>query len=363
MLEIKNLSKSFSQKTVLENINLQVAGGEFVSLLGPSGCGKTTLLRIIAGHDQPTQGQVILNGVDITKQSPHERPIHTVFQRYALFPHMNVYDNVAFGLRCQKMAESEIKKQVEEVLELVNLKGQGQRQVTQLSGGEQQRVSLVRALVNRPQLLLLDEPLGALDHKLRMQLQTELVAIQRKFKTTFVFVTHDQQEALNMSDRVVLLNLGKIEQDGTPHEIYESPKSLFAAQFVGSINCLSAKAKDKVSDLEMVAESTDLGVFKFEVNGHGFDYYTIGSDGKLCVRPEKMMIYSKKPSTMPNVVEGKIKSQTYLGTYTQFEVALKNGSTFVVFQQNTQKLPKKVFKNDDNVYLGWQSNASHFFKV
>ncbi|MBK9294022.1 MAG: ABC transporter ATP-binding protein [Oligoflexia bacterium] len=330
--------------------------------MGPSGCGKTTLLRIIAGHDTPTQGRVILNGQDITNVKPHERPIHTVFQRYALFPHMNVFDNIAFGLRCQNISESEISKKVDEVLELVNLKNQGHRQVTQLSGGEQQRVSLVRALVNRPQLLLLDEPLGALDHKLRLQLQTELVAIQRKFKTTFVFVTHDQQEALNMSDKVVLLNLGKVEQQGSPHEIYESPKTLFAAQFVGNINCLKAQAKEKVSELEMTAESSDLGIFKFEVNGQGFDYYASGVSGSFCVRPEKMMIYSKKPTTMANVVEGKIKAQTYLGTYTQFEVVLKNGSTFIVFQQNTQKLPKKVFKNEDHVFLGWQSNASHFFK-
>lgn len=349
MLEIKNVSQNFGTKQVLKDISLSVSEGEFVSLLGPSGCGKTTLLRIIAGHDTPSQGQVYLEGKEITFQKPHMRPIHTVFQRYALFPHMNVFDNVAFGLRCQKVPEQDVKIKVEQVLELVNLHGKSQREISTLSGGEQQRVALIRALVNKPKLLLLDEPLGALDLKLRLQLQQELVSIQKKFKTTFVFVTHDQQEALNMSDRVVLLNGGVIEQIGTPHEIYESPQSHFAALFVGSINSLEAVAKgDSI-------EVSGVGTFKTS-NLHS------SGGGVLCVRPEKLMLYSKRPGTVSNILEGKIKNQSYLGTYTQFEVTLKNGQPFFVFQQNTQKLPKKVFKNDDTVYVGWQTDASHFFK-
>ncbi len=388
VLEIKNISKQFGDKKVLNAVNLEVKEGEFVSLLGPSGCGKTTLLRIIAGHDQPTQGQVWLKQSDITQKLAYDRPIHTVFQRYALFPHMNVFDNVAFGLRCQKVSgrsraasEIEIKKSVEEALSLVNLGGQGHRAISTLSGGEQQRVALVRALVNRPELLLLDEPLGALDHKLRLQLQQELVTIQKKFKTTFVFVTHDQQEALNMSDRVAVLNNGNLEQVGTPHEIYESPKTFFVAQFVGSINVLEGVVKEKVSEVEFKVEVQGCGEFRVEI---GFSQNTsgetlmpaIGSLGYLCVRPEKLMIYSKRPTTMANTLEGVIKTQTYLGTYTQFEVTLKNKSmpeidketykdaavNFLVFQQNTQKLPKKNFKNGDSVHLGWQANASHFFK-
>ncbi len=357
VLEIKSVTKNFTNKKVLNEVSLTVNEGEFVSILGPSGCGKTTLLRIIAGHDKPTSGKVFLKNRDITTDEPYFRPIHTVFQRYALFPHMNIYDNVAFGLRCEKKPESEIKDLVNEVLGLVGLQNQGARSIGTLSGGEQQRVALVRALVNRPQLLLLDEPLGALDLKLRLQLQQELVAIQKKFKTTFLFVTHDQQEALNMSDKIVLLNKGVVEQVGTPHEIYESPRSYFAAQFVGSINTLEGMAKEKLSDNEVKIEVPGVGEFKTEPNG-----YAENATGYLCIRPEKMMIYSKRPTTVPNVVSAVIKSQSYLGTYSQFEVTLKNSQNFIIFQQNTQKLPKKVFKNDDPVFIGWQNNASHFFK-
>ena len=244
MLEVIGVSKKFSGKTALRETHLTVGDGEFLSILGPSGCGKTTLLRLIAGLEWPDEGALKLNGQDITRVVPHKRNVHTVFQRYALFPHMSVYDNVAFGLRCKKVDEKEIKKRVEDGLELANLKSQGHRSVTTLSGGEQQRVALIRALVNTPKLLLLDEPLGALDLKLRLQLQQELVAIQKRVRTTFVFVTHDQQEALNMSDRVAVMNSGRIEQLGTPNEIYEFPRSYFVASFVGGINRLDGTLRN-----------------------------------------------------------------------------------------------------------------------
>jgi spermidine/putrescine transport system ATP-binding protein len=357
LLEVIGVSKRFSPaKAAVDDVTLTVGDGEFVSILGPSGCGKTTLLRLVAGLEYAESGTLKLNGQDITHLEPHKRNVHTVFQRYALFPHMNIFDNVAFGLRCKKIPENEIKTRVEEMLELANLKGQGRRLVTTLSGGEQQRVALVRALVNMPKLLLLDEPLGALDLKLRIQLQQELVAIQKRVKTTFVFVTHDQQEALNMSDRVAVMNKGKVVQFGTPNEIYEFPKCFFVASFVGGINCLPGTLRDEG------------GKYLFDVEGLGLyfieppnDLRSNGSRGSICLRPEKLTIFSRKPTTMENVAEGTIKALTYLGTHTQFEVTLRNGSNVTVFQQNTQKLAKKVFQAGDRIHLGWQTVQSHYF--
>lgn len=362
MLAIHEVSKKFGSQTTVNKVSLTVGDGEFLSILGPSGCGKTTLLRLIAGLEKADSGQISLNGQDITHLEPHKRNVHTVFQRYALFPHMNVFDNVAFGLRCKKIPESEIAPKVAEMLELANLQGRAQRTVTTLSGGEQQRVALVRALVNMPKLLLLDEPLGALDFKLRLQLQSELVAIQKRVRTTFVFVTHDQQEALNMSDRVALMNKGEIVQLGTPNEIYEFPRNYFAASFVGSINRMEGTLK--------AVDSTDgtQGRYACVVDDLGSFYVEPSAENKvdlrrgyLCLRPEKLMVFSRKPTTIDNVVEGTIRSQSYLGTHTQYEVGLKNGSQVSVFQQNTQKLSKKTFQLNEKVFLGWQANLSHFF--
>lgn len=355
MLEVTGVTKYFSGKTAVSNIDLKVADGEFLSILGPSGCGKTTLLRLIAGLEHPNSGKLHLNGHDITHLSAHKRNVHTVFQRYALFPHMTVFDNIAFGLRCKKMDEIEIKKKVCDGLELANLKGQGHRAISTLSGGEQQRVALIRALVNTPSLLLLDEPLGALDLKLRLQLQHELVAIQKRVKTTFVFVTHDQQEALNMSDRVAVMNNSVIEQLGTPNEIYEFPKTYFVASFVGGINRLDGKLR--VDDAgRCICDVESLGSFFMEAG----ESRTNGVQGGLCIRPEKLTIFSRRPSS-DNVLEGVIKAQSYLGTHTQFEICLKNGKILNVFQQNTQKLAKKAYHVADKIFLAWQTNQSHFF--
>jgi spermidine/putrescine transport system ATP-binding protein len=357
VLEIIGVQKKFSGKVALHETNLTVGDGEFLSILGPSGCGKTTLLRLVAGLEWADSGSLKLNNQDITRLVPHKRNVHTVFQRYALFPHMSVFENIAFGLRCKKVDETEIKKRVEDSLELANLKGQGRRSILTLSGGEQQRVALVRALVNLPKLLLLDEPLGALDLKLRLQLQQELVAIQKRVKTTFVFVTHDQQEALNMSDRVAVMSKGRIEQLGTPNEIYEFPKSYFVASFVGGINRLDGLLKTDEGGRYMV-EVDGLGHFFSEP---AQEFRVAGVRGALCIRPEKLTLFSRRPTTVENIAEGVIKSQSYLGTHTQFEVTLKNGSQVSVFQQNTQKLAKKVFQVGDRTYLGWQTNMSHFF--
>ncbi len=357
VLEVIGVTKQFRGKIAVDCVDLQVANGEFLSILGPSGCGKTTLLRLIGGLEKPDRGRLVLNGQDITNLSAHKRNVHTVFQRYALFPHMNVFDNVAFGLRCKKIHENETRSRVEEMLELANLKGQGHRAIHTLSGGEQQRIALVRALVNLPKLLLLDEPLGALDLKLRLQLQQELVAIQKRVKTTFVFVTHDQQEALNMSDRVAVMNQAKVEQIGTPNEIYEFPKTLFAASFVGGINRLDGVLRIDEGG-RCICEVEGLGGFFVEPPT---EYRQAGVKGLICLRPEKVTLFSRRPSTIENVVEGTIRSQSYLGTHTQFEVLIKNGGVISVFQQNTQKLAKKVFQVNDKVFMGWQASLSHFF--
>jgi len=238
MIDLKNISKSFGKTTVLENMNLYIRENEFLTLLGPSGCGKTTTLRIIAGFETPSEGKVIFSGKDISDVPPYERQVNTVFQKYALFPHLNVYENIAFGLKIKKMPKEEITKKVTEVLKLVNLSGFEKRGVDSLSGGQQQRIAIARALVNEPKVLLLDEPLGALDLKLRKEMQIELKNIQKRVGITFIYVTHDQEEALTMSDTIVVMNEGLIQQIGTPVDIYNEPKNAFVAKFIGESNIL-----------------------------------------------------------------------------------------------------------------------------
>ena len=238
LIELKGVSKSFGDNEVLNNIDLYIDENEFLTLLGPSGCGKTTLLRILAGFENPTEGSVFFDGEDLTKIPPFKRKVNTVFQKYALFPNMNVYDNIAFGLKINKVSPKEIDERVKSVLEMVNLKGFEKREVSSLSGGQQQRIAIARAIVNRPKVLLLDEPLAALDLKLRKGMQLELKNMQRELGITFIFVTHDQEEALTMSDTIVVMNEGKIQQVGKPDDIYNEPKNAFVADFIGESNIL-----------------------------------------------------------------------------------------------------------------------------
>ncbi|MBV9006775.1 MAG: spermidine/putrescine ABC transporter ATP-binding protein, partial [Solirubrobacterales bacterium] len=239
---LRGLTKRFDDQLAVDGIDATINGGEFFSLLGPSGCGKTTTLRMIAGFERPTAGEIVLDGVDVASVPPHERNVHTVFQNYALFPHLNVFDNVAFGLRRRKLAKDEVRRRVQEALALVELHGLANRTPRQLSGGQQQRVALARALVLRPAVLLLDEPLGALDAKIRKQLRVELKALQEEVGITFIFVTHDQEEALSMSDRVAVMNAGRVEQVGSPPEVYEDPATVFVADFLGVSNLMEAEA-------------------------------------------------------------------------------------------------------------------------
>jgi putative spermidine/putrescine transport system ATP-binding protein len=308
-VQFQDVQKSYDGETlVVKNLNLGVTAGEFLTMLGPSGSGKTTTLRMIAGFERPTSGRIELRGVDVTAEAPYERNVNTVFQDYALFPHMSVGENVGYGLMIRRVPRRDRDRRVIEALEMVRLAGYEKRRPSQLSGGQRQRVALARALINRPRVLLLDEPLGALDLKLREEMQLELKTIQREVRITFVYVTHDQEEALAMSDRLAVFNLGRIEQVGTPAEVYEHPATTFVAGFVGTSNLLRGE----------VARSI------------------LGAAGTFTVRPEKIRLAGPDEAAGPDEVAalGHITEVVYLGSDTRYFVALDAGASLVVTQQN-----------------------------
>ena len=300
IVELKNISVSFDNEQVLKDLNLSITDKEFITFLGPSGCGKTTTLRIIAGFVEPDSGDVLFDGKKINGVPAYKRQVNTIFQRYALFPHLNVYENVAFGLRLKKMKENEVDQKVKEMLSLVNLSGLEKRKIDTLSGGQQQRVAIARAIANNPKVLLLDEPLAALDLKLRKDMQTELKKIQQQLGITFIFVTHDQEEALSMSDRVVVMDNGKIQQVGTPQDIYNEPKNAFVADFIGESNIL-----DGVMIKDFVAEFSGK---TFECLDKGFG---IGEKVDVVVRPEDVDIVAPEKG----MLEGIVTSITFLGVH------------------------------------------------
>jgi len=304
----EKVSRHFGDVKAVDNVDLEIKGGEFFSLLGPSGSGKTTCLRLIAGFDRPTWGTILLYRQDVSKLPPYERDVNTVFQDYALFPHMTVGENIAYGLMIKKVPKRQREQRVDEMLDLVQLSGLADRKPTQLSGGQRQRVALARALVNNPKVLLLDEPLGALDLKLRQQMQIELKAIQKRVGITFVFVTHDQEEALTMSERIAVFNKGRIEQVGTPAEIYEHPATEFVAGFVGVSNLVGGDLAKRIT----------------------------GSDSRFSIRPEKIHITLADQNPEPGqvIVDGKIRDVVYLGLYTRYLVELTGGGDLVVVEQN-----------------------------
>ncbi|MBQ9872296.1 MAG: ABC transporter ATP-binding protein [Eubacterium sp.] len=292
VIELKNLSKNYDDQQVLKGIDLTIHKNEFLTLLGPSGCGKTTTLRIIAGFEEPSGGEVLFDGVDISKIPSYKREVNTVFQKYALFPFLNVFDNVAFGLKIKKMDKAMIEHKVTQMLEMVGLSGFEKRDVSSLSGGQQQRVAIARALVNEPKVLLLDEPLGALDAKLRKDMQTELKKIQKEVGITFIFVTHDQEEALSMSDTVVVMNEGIIQQVGTPTDIYNEPENRFVASFIGESNIIEAVMK---KDLLVSFDGYD-----FECVDKGFKE---NEDVEVVIRPEDIDIVKRKNAKLVGTVE------------------------------------------------------------
>lgn len=330
IIELKNVGKSFDDVVVVEDFNLEVKKGEFVTFLGPSGCGKTTTLRMIAGFEIPTEGQITLKGEDISKLPPYERPINTVFQRYALFPHLNIYDNIAFGLklktnevtykkdngkiitRKEKLSKKEIDKKVKRALEIVDLEGFEKRSVDTLSGGQQQRIAIARAIVNEPQILLLDEPLGALDLKMRKEMQIELKAMHERLGITFIYVTHDQEEALIMSDKIVVMSDGVIQQIGTPEEIYNEPKNAFVADFIGESNIFNGKVTDKL---------------QVQFCDHIFtcvDDFHVGTKVEVVVRPEDIVMKPKGEGMMDVVVD----SVVFKGVH--YEITVLSGDNEIV---------------------------------
>jgi spermidine/putrescine transport system ATP-binding protein len=326
-IELTKLTKKFADSTAVDGIDLQIPAGEFFSLLGPSGCGKTTTLRMIAGFEQPTSGQILLDGTDVAYTPPHHRNVNTVFQNYALFPHLNVFDNIAFGLRRAKRPKAEIRERVGKSLELVQLTGFEKRKSSQLSGGQQQRVALARALVLNPALLLLDEPLGALDAKLRKALQIELKSLQQEVGITFLYVTHDQEEALTMSDRLAVMNNGHIEQVGAPQDVYEDPQTLFVADFLGVSNLMEARIV-----------STTRSACKVALDGYELE--TLGTErdvtgaAKIVIRPERIELEEHGAPSGQNRIPGMVERVVYVGSAVQVIVRSATGESLQALVQN-----------------------------
>ena len=357
-IELVGIQKSFHSRrgvvAAVDGVDLIIGEGEFFSLLGPSGCGKTTMLRMIGGFEEPTSGQILLYGNDVVGVPPNHRDVNMVFQSYALFPHMSVFDNVAFGLRRKATAKSEIARRVGEMLELVELEGKSDRRPRELSGGQQQRVALARALVNGPRALLLDEPLAALDLKLRQAMQIELKRIQREVGITFVFVTHDQNEALTMSDRLVVMSAGRIEQLGTPREVYERPRTRFVAGFIGTSNLMTGR----VRELDGATAVLDCGVGEsLLVPGATEIGAGVGAELDLTVRPEKIVISADAPSAGWCALRGRVAEVVYLGTSTQYAVTIGDGTELSVFVQNSSDA-NDVADRDSDVWLSWRPDHS-----
>ncbi len=329
-VQLRALTKQYDETLAVDAIDASINAGEFFSLLGPSGCGKTTTLRMIAGFVRPTSGEILLDGSDVAQVPPHRRNVHTVFQNYALFPHLNVFDNIAFGLRRQKVAKGDVRRRVEEALELVELGGMAARRPQQLSGGQQQRVALARALVLRPAVLLLDEPLGALDAKIRKQLRLELKALQEEVGITFVFVTHDQEEALSMSDRVAVMSAGRIEQIGTPAEVYESPATVFVADFLGVSNLMDAEA---ISDPTHPSAHCTLAVGDFRLRAAAGDL-TASGPVKIVARPERVELL-EHGAERANCLPGMVERTVYVGASVQVMVRLATGAQLQASIANT----------------------------
>lgn len=326
IIELKNIKKVFDDTVVVEDFNLTVKKGEFVTFLGPSGCGKTTTLRMIAGFDLPTEGQILLNGEDISQFPPNRRPINTVFQRYALFPHLNVYDNIAFGLNLKHLPENQIREKVRNVLEVVDLEGFEERRISTLSGGQQQRVAIARAIVNEPDILLLDEPLGALDLKMRKEMQLELKAMHDQLGITFIYVTHDQEEALTMSDKVVVMSDGMIQQIGTPEEIYNEPKNAFVADFIGESNIFEGRMEASMA-----------------VKFLGFPFPCVDNVPRdtrvdVVVRPEDVLITTPEKGQITGVVD----SSVFKGMYYEITALLEGDNEIVIQSTRSARVGERI---------------------
>jgi spermidine/putrescine transport system ATP-binding protein len=349
VVELKGVCKSLHDHDILHDINLEVREGEFLTLLGPSGCGKTTLLRLISGFEEPTSGTIMIDGHEVSGLPPHKRHVHTVFQSYALFPHMTVFDNIAFGLRCQKVASDEISTRVADVLKMVKLEKYAGRKPSQLSGGQQQRIAIARAAVNRPRVLLLDEPLSSLDYRLRKNMQIELKQLQRTLGITFIFVTHDQEEALSMSDRVVVMQDGSIEQIGTPRQVYEEPGSLKVAKFIGEANIFEGE----VTSIDGNKQIT-VSLMQQSRTAKTNRPHQVGEKIHVLIRPEDVRVWNQhEVDDTSSMFAGTVLEVIYKGTTVDLIVRLANNqvvSATEFFDEDDERLEYKL---GEQVWVNW----------
>jgi putrescine transport system ATP-binding protein len=360
LIRIQNVTKQFGDVHAVDNVSLDIYQGEFFALLGPSGCGKTTLLRMLAGFETPTAGRILIDGQDMAAVPPWKRPSNMMFQSYALFPHMTVADNIAFGLKQDRVPKDEIRDRVAETVRLVQLEGREQRKPEQLSGGQKQRVALARALIKRPKVLLLDEPLGALDKKLRERTQFELVGIQEALGITFVIVTHDQEEAMTVSTRMAVMNMGQVAQLGTPGEMYEHPGSRFVADFLGDVNLLEARVVEAGRDTVRV-RSHAAGCDILADRGAGV---VTGETVWVAIRPEKFMLAKEPPADLAaNCMAGEVWDIGYLGDVSIYHVRLGSGAVVRCTQANRARLLERPVTWEDRVWLTWTPDASVILKA
>lgn len=334
IVKIKNVNKKYGDNHVVHDLSLDIYEGEFLTMLGPSGCGKTTLLRMVGGFEEATSGQILIEDENVEDKEPFERNVNTVFQSYALFPHLNIYNNIAYGLKMKKVSKEEIKTRVQEMLELVQLNGYDKRFPSQLSGGQKQRVAIARALINRPKVLLLDEPLGALDLKLRKEMQLELKNLQKKLGITFIYVTHDQEEALTMSDRIAIMNQGYLDQLDVPEGIYDKPKTKFVADFIGESNIFDATIKSKIDDVVQIRLEVGEALGQVEMD-MTFDEAEMVY---ACVRPEKLKCSKEQVEGFS--IQGVVREQIYVGNIIKSNIILGNGQMVKLSRMDIEEIPK-----------------------
>ncbi|WP_170593301.1 ABC transporter ATP-binding protein [Ruegeria arenilitoris] len=354
LIQFKNVTKRFGDFTAIDNLSLDIFEREFFALLGPSGCGKTTMMRMLAGFEKPTEGHIMLSGQDIDPVPPNKRAVNMMFQSYALFPHLNVWDNIAFGLRRDNMPKHDLEDRVEEMLRLTRLEKFARRRPHQISGGQRQRVALARSLAKAPKLLLLDEPLGALDKKLRQDTQFELMDIQEKTGTTFVIVTHDQEEAMTVASRVAVMDQGQLMQVATPDRIYENPNSVYVADFIGDVNIIEGRATaagEGTYSIEWAEGQPPLTATSAASFGNGQACH-------LAIRPEKVTISAERPADAVNAVQGKVHDIAYLGNLSTYYVELSNGIIIKAQTANTRRISRRSFTWEDPVWLSWTATAA-----
>lgn len=353
-ISIRKLSKHFGSVRAVDDVSVDIKQGEFFSLLGPSGCGKTTLMRIIAGFEEATAGDVHIDDQPMGNTRPYKRPVNMVFQNYAIFPHLTVHQNIAFGLRKDKLPKDEVNRLVEEALDMIKLPDYGSRRADQLSGGQRQRVALARALIKKPKVLLLDEPLGALDKKLREQMQLELRALQKSVGITFIFVTHDQEEAMTMSDRIAVMSEGKVLEVGTPTQLYDRPKTHFVADFLGSMNFFDGRVEEIVNEMALI-ETKQVGKIRLRKNDLPIE---CGNDVVVAIRPENVTVSTRQLDDDINTVKGRINTAAFLGDRSHLYVSVNGSSdTVLTLMQNLGGAASRIGSQTDEIWLNWSDDA------